>query len=288
MSNFYKSLILIVFLLSVGTSYYFYKTSTIVTAEFKNLRPFHDKAPIYYNGFKIGRVVKVKPNSNYTSTVVTLWLHPSDLKLPTNISVLLKKEKTPKNQKFDYIDIIYPEKPSGFYLKDGDRVAGKTTIELEAFLSNQDPESLQAIKADFAETVKNLNVTVQTLSDLFATLNSMAEEVKPNMAKAASNLNTASNNFVSASQNINSVTDNINSTFNKDRMNSTAKNVQIISKNAKTMTNELNQTIPQVQCAMEEVNKVLRNAEEITSGLNCTMKKPFGGLRLIFGRPICK
>lgn len=284
----YKSLILIVLLMSLGISYYIYKTSTFVTAEFKHLRPFHDRAPIYYNGFSIGRVIRVRPNDDYTATLLTLWLHPHDLKLPTNVEVHLKKERNKHNKKFDYIDIISPEQPSGFYLKDGDRIVGKTTVDLETYLANQDPESLDAIKADFAETVKNLNITVQTLGDLFGTLNSMAEEVKPNVVKASSDLSESTGNFVKVSENAGSLTGNINTALNEERLNSTARNVQLMSKNVKVMTYELNKSIPQIQCAINEVNKVLCNVDEMTEGLNCTMKKPFGGLRLIFGSPIGK
>ena len=52
MNNLYKSIILLLILLTIGVAYYNYRTNTYVTAEFKNLRPFHDRAPIYYNGFK--------------------------------------------------------------------------------------------------------------------------------------------------------------------------------------------------------------------------------------------
>ena len=154
MNNLYKSLILSGVLIIIAVSYYIYRSNTYVTAEFKNLRPFHNRAPIYYNGFKIGRVVKVRPNKTYTATIVTMELHPQDLKLPVNISVHLKKEKDRNDNKYDYIDIIYPKDPSIYYLKDGDRVAGKTTVELETYLANQDPESLEAMKADAAETIK--------------------------------------------------------------------------------------------------------------------------------------
>ena len=71
-------------------------TVVTITAEFKNLRPFHDRAPIYYNGFKIGKVVKVRPNDDYTSTILTLELHPNKLRLPINIVANLKKEKDRK------------------------------------------------------------------------------------------------------------------------------------------------------------------------------------------------
>lgn len=288
MNNLYKSLILLGILLAIAIAYYIYKTNTYVTAEFKNLRPFHDRAPIYYNGFKIGRVVKVRPNRTYTSTIVTLELHPHDLKLPVNMSANVKKERNRWNRKFDYIDLVYPDKPSGFYLKDGDRISGSTTVELDTYLANQDPESLEAMKSDAAETIKNLNITIQTLGDLFSTLNSMAEDVKPNVVKASSDLSESTSNFVKVSENVTSVTGNINDALSEQRLDSTAKNVQVVTRNVKLMTNEFNKTIPQIGCTINEMNKVLCNIEEMTDGLNCTMRKPFGGLRLIFGSPVSK
>ncbi len=288
MNNLYKSLILLGILLAIAIAYYMYKTNTYVTAEFKNLRPFHDRAPIYYNGFKIGRVVKVRPNRTYTSTIVTLELHPHDLKLPVNMSANVKKERNRWNRKFDYIDLVYPDKPSGFYLKDGDRISGSTTVELDTYLANQDPESLEAMKSDAAETIKNLNITIQTLGDLFSTLNSMAEDVKPNVVKASSDLSESTSNFVKVSENATSVTGNINGALSEQRLDSTAKNVQVVTRNVKLMTNEFNKTIPQIGCTINEMNKVLCNIEEMTDGLNCTMRKPFGGLRLIFGSPVSK
>lgn len=286
MNNLYKSLILSGVLIIIAVSYYIYRSNTYVTAEFKNLRPFHNRAPIYYNGFKIGRVVKVRPNKTYTATIVTMELHPQDLKLPVNISVHLKKEKDRNDNKYDYIDIIYPKDPSIYYLKDGDRVAGKTTVELETYLANQDPESLEAMKADAAETIKNLNITVQTLGDLFATLNSMAGEVKPNVVKASSALSESSSNFVKISQNVDSMTGNFNDVLSKDNMSSATNDVLVVGDNIKNMTGHLNKTIPQLGCTINEINKVLCNIDEMTSGLNCTMRKPFGGLRLIFGSPV--
>ncbi len=288
MNNLYKTITILAILLVIVFAYYFYRTNTYVTAEFKNLRPFYDRAPIYYNGFKIGRVVKVRSNKTYTLTIVTMKLHPHDLKLPVNISVNLKKEKDKHNRKFDYLDIIYPEKPSSFFLKNGDRISGKTTVELETYLANQNPESLDVIKADMAESIKNLNTTIQILGDLFATLNSMAGDVKPNVVKASVDLSKSTSNFVKVSRNINGLTRNVNSAITQNRMDTAARNIQVVSRNIKLMTNELNNTVPQLGCTVTEMNRILCNLDEMTEGLNCTMKKPFGGLRLIFGSPVSK
>lgn len=295
MNSFYKSLITIAILCAIGGAYIIYKTNTYVTAEFSNLRPFHSYAPIYYNGFKIGRVVKVKPNKDYTSTIVTMELHPHDMKLPINVSANLKKERNRWGKKFDYIDIVLPKESSIYYLKDGDRISGKTTVDIESFFANQDPETLEAMKADMAESAKNLNITIQTLGDLFATLNDMASAVSPNMVKASQDFSKTTDNIVKVSENANNIAENVtdfsgnvNGALSADRMNATAKNVQAVSKNIRQMSKELNNAMPQINCSLQQMNKILYNIDEMTSGINCTMKKPFGGIRMIFGSPVGK
>lgn len=295
MNSFYKSLITVAMLCAIAGAYVIYRTNTYVTAEFSNLRPFHSYAPIYYNGFKIGRVVKVKPNKTYTSTIVTMELHPRNIKLPINISANLKKEKNKWGRKFDYIDIVYPEAPSIFYLKDGDRISGKTTVDIESFFANQDPETLEQIKADMAESAKNLNGTLQMIGELFSTLNDMAVGVSPNMVKASKDFSETTGNIIKVSQtanniadNINDVSGNMNEALSEKRMTSTVENVQLTTNNINRFTQEVNNTIPQMNCSLQQINGILYNINEMTAGMNCTMKKPFGGMRMIFGSPVSK
>lgn len=288
MSSLFKSVILIFMLSLLAVTYLIYRSNTYVTAEFKNLRPFHTHAPIYLNGFKIGRVIKVRPNKNYTSSIVTMELHPHGIKLPINVTANLKKEKDKYDNKFDYIDIIYPKDPSIFYLKDGDKISGKSSIELESYLANQDPESLDAIKADLADTIKNLNITIQTLGDLFQNINSLVSDVKPNVVQASSDLKTSSTNLVKISENTGNFTRNINTAISEELLNETAENIKTISSDAKNISGDFSKASPQIGCTITQINRVLCNIEEMTAGLNCTMKKSFGGLRLLFGSPICK
>lgn len=286
MKHAFRIFLLLLFLFGTGFAYLIHKTNIYVTAEFKNLRPFHYKAPIYYNGYKIGRILKIKPNSTYNSTIITMELHPKDLKIPTNVSLILKKEKDKDDKKFDYMDMIFPKHPSGYYLKTGDRISGKTTIELDTYLSNQDPESLDEIKAEIAETVKNLNLTVQSLGDLFFVLTSIAEDIRPNIVKSSKNLNSGTSNLVSVTENAKNISSNFEKTLNYDRLNMTTQDFQASSNNVRALTQNTNEMVTDIRCTIEQVNKILCNTHEITSGVNKTMKKQFGGFRLFFGKPV--
>ena len=279
MKQYYKNQIIIAILFFSCLVFINYKTNTYVIAEFENLRPFHNRAPVYYNGYKIGQVIKVKPNDDYTHTHVTIKFHPRKLKLPINIIANLRKEKNIWDRKFDYIDIIMPENPSGYLLKDGDRIAGKGTVELDSFLSNLATESLDGMRQDAEKILENLNSMILIFADLFATLNTMAQEASPHVVKVTSDLSKAASNT-------RNITQTFNNSFNEKRMDSTAKNIQLTTRNTKIMTNEINEIIPQLNCAVKEINRILDNIERMTSGLNCTMSKQFGGFRLFFGRPI--
>ena len=200
----------------------------------------------------------------------------------------MRKERNKWNRKFDYIDIIYPKDPSIFYLKNGDRISGKTTVEFESYFANMDPESLEAMKGDAAEAVKNLNITIQTLGELFGTLNTMAQDVSPNVVKVSSDMSKSSSNIVKVSENVKDLSGNMDSALSGEMMDATAHNTQLITRNVKVMTNEFNKTIPQIGCTINQMNRILCNIDEMTAGLNNTMEKPFGGLRLIFGSPVSK
>ena len=50
----------------------------------------------------------------------------------------------------------------------------------------------------------------------------------------------------------------------------------------------MNNAFPQVNCSLQHINGILYNLNEMTAGMNCTMKKPFGGVRMIFGSPVSK
>ena len=184
-----------------------------------------------------------------------------------------------------------------------DTYTGKTPAKATAYekinalysRKHRPDETLEAVKKDMAESAKNLNLTILALGDLFSTLNEMAEGVKPNIVKSSQNINRTTENIIRVSENINDVSgnvasfsNNVNDTITSDRMDTTAKNVQAVSKNVKQITKELNNTIPQINCSIQQINKILCNIDEMTAGVNCTMKKPFGGMRMIFGSPVSK
>ena len=61
-----------------------------------------------------------------------------------------------------------------------------------------------------------------------------------------------------------------------------------VSENLGGTTNAIGQSMPMLECALANATAVTANLKEITAGIKCTMRKPFGGLRILFGRSINK
>ncbi len=87
----------------VGLGIYIYKitTYTYVTAKFSELRPIHEKLPVYYKGLVIGKAREQRHSDDFNHTLIRLVLYPKNLLLPDNTTVLLKKKSiTTKNMIF--------------------------------------------------------------------------------------------------------------------------------------------------------------------------------------------
>lgn len=264
--------------------------NTYLTVEFKDLRPFHHHVDIFYKGFKIGRAEKIRPDKKYEKTLMTIVLHPMDLKLPVNTTATLKREKRNRRE-YDYVELVYPDDPSIYYLKSGDVIAGHATIDVQSFLASQDPETLEDIKNNLSKAAVSANDTLNALSGLFLVLTEVVQENRANILDATQNLKATTMNIRETSQKLNySIRQNqLESTFtNVDtstvNTRETTKNLQILTQDIDKVTRNVDKMLPKIDCIVNETYSVLRNANEITCDVSKTLKKRFGGMRLFFGK----
>ncbi len=270
-------------------------TYTFITAEFKDLRPIHQRIPVFYKGYKIGKVLYVKPSDDFKTSYMKIALfHNGKLKLPKNSVIKLQREKD-RWRKKDYIDIIYPEKPAQSFLQSGDLVLGKATIDIETYLSSQETESLDKIKENMEKTSEDLQGAVEALKDLLTSLNEIAMENK-------ANLNSATKSLSDTTKNMDELTRKFNRSIKQQKLDKTMSNLdetvlytrnstvelEKLSKRINDMTDSLNSTMPSVTSSIESTSCIIQNLNEITCGVSNTLKKRFGGLRLIFGKTIDK
>lgn len=278
------SLILFVILLSgfvwLGIYIYHAVHYTKIEAEFEELEPFSTHMPVFFKGFKIGKITKVVPIDNYTSTRMHITLFPDHLKLPKNIKAQVRSYK----DDFDYVEIVLPEVPSETMLKSGDVIKGKTSANWNALFQKQaESGTFDMIIGNIAEITTSVNNAVIQADGL---LKDLRETVKMNQT----NLQLTSRNLFDMSRNLTTTTLKLNNSVDQRTLDSTMNNLEQSSKNLNQMTRSLDCATRSLSDTMDNVNSITKNVNEITNGVNCTMKKRFGGFRLIFGKsePCCK
>ncbi len=77
------------------------------------------------------------------------------------------------------------------------------------------------------------------------------------------------------------------------------QNLEETTENVRTSTTDLQETVrkineftngnlPNIETGVNDTSYIIRNLNQITCGVKNTLKKRFGGLRLLFGRTIGK
>lgn len=290
-----KILIIVLPLTLILCGWFVFKLFTYkyIAIEFQKLRPIHGKVDVFYKGLKVGYVRKMELCHECKSTMVKVILTYKGLMLPENTTAKMKKEKK-HNKEFDFIELDYPEKPSDKMIANGSVLQGKTTIDIVSFMSNQDPDDLETIKANLTQSSEELMTVLSVLGDLFSSMNDVVIENKKNlsdssynMSKTTGNLRQITSKFDNAikQQELNESVSDIYSSASS--VSEAAKSLQSITGNFNDTSSNLNSaTMPQVQSTLYRTECLVANVNEITCGVKETLKKRFGGFRLFFGRVI--
>ena len=280
--------------------YFFNLRYTYVTIQFDELRPVQQSMFVYYNGFKIGKVVGMKPSEDYKSTLMTVMLNPDNLKLPTNTTAVVKKEKQGKND-VDVVDLIYPTSPETTYLKDSSIIQGTGRIEIEDQLADlAGGKGLEQIKANLNDTLESVTAAFGMLETLLSSVNDTIVENQPNIKKMTDNFVASSSSLRNSSKNLDEMTKKLNNSLEQTKLDNTISNIsessttlnetidnfRSISENINLSTQNLSSTRTNLDTTIKVSTKTIQSAEEIVSGINKTLRKNFGGLRILFGKTI--
>lgn len=288
MKNLKKYVYIPVLIIIAGLSFYIYKALnyTYITVKFQELRPFHAKLPVYYKGIVIGKATERRHSDDFKHTLVNVTLYPKNLLLPVNTTVLLKKEKRNNDKEHDFLELVYPQKPSDKMISNGTVLDGKATVDIDTFLANQNPDDLEIIKNNLAESSENLNSALGQMSALFLMLNDMLDENRKN-------INSVTRNLSKTTGNIDAVTRKLDRSMKQQALDNTFSNIEASTKNFTVISSNLtgtssgvNEVMPRVDSTLYQVHGIASNANAISCGIRKTLRKPFGGLRLMFGKVI--
>ena len=285
--------LIIFILMSTFLCIYRLRTYTYLVVEFNDARPVRNKIPVYYKGYRIGKVEKIQPSKDFKSTLVTIVLYPADLKLPSNTSALLTREKRDRRE-IDFVNLLYPDEPTTIILKSGDHINGFATIDIENYLSSKAVTGeLDVITNNVNSLLESLKTTSDALTVFMQILQDTVNENRPSIKIMTGNLAQMSdalrmfafklNNSINE-QELKSTFTNFNTTSSSVVI--TTKNLEGITQNIDTITGGVNNRVSQITTSITNAEKIAKNIEIITTGVKNTMSQNFGGLRLLFGKPI--
>ncbi len=277
MKRYLHIFILIVLLLG---GFYIYKltTYTYISAKFAELRPLHEKLPVYYKGIKIGRAKEHIHSKDFNHTFINIVLYPKNLMIPNNSEVLLKKEKI-KDKYYDFLELIYPKNPSKVMISNGAILKGIATGDIETYMASQKMEDLEAMKENLFKSSQELAKTLEEVEQMFSIINTTLTNSQPDIKKITKNAGDLTQK-VNTSVNTQSLENAVSN------LESTTKNISDITSGLNSVTDSVSDIVPKTNTTIEEINGITSNVNAITCGVRKTLRKRFGGLRLIFGQVI--
>lgn len=283
-----KIIYVLILLISVFFIYRFFESDNAdILVEFQKMRPIKEKVNVYYNGFKVGRTAGLKPCDHSKNICSKVRLDKNLMILPKNIEIKLKQKKISDNKFEDYMEIQYPVSPDFETIKDGVIIKGEVASGFHNYLNEEVSYSdMEMIKQNLISATDNLNKASGILVDILSSIDDVASNSKQNSKLLISNLNkTVSNLSLLIGKIDNSLDDKvIRSIFYN--VDDSTKNLNGTLENIRNFTYELNSDSGDIKSTMQSFNSISRNIDEIVQGVNCTLQKPFGGLRLIFGAPV--
>ena len=247
---------------------------TRIKAEFVELEPFPVDMPVFFKGFKIGKITKITPNEDFTATEMYITLYPRNLNFPKNIYAQVKSYK----DDWDYVEIELPELATEQLLKSGDMIKGKSNVTFESLVrKHAENGSFDVIIDTLGEVMVSVNSAVQQADGLLS-------DVRKTIQSNQNYISLTTRNLSEATGNLSKTTVKIDGSVNQQTLDNTMKNLEETTKNMQQITRNIDCATRNLSDTMNEVNEISENINGITNGVNCTMKKRFGGFRLIFGK----
>lgn len=285
--------------------------ANFIYAKFTDLGPLSKKMPVYFRGYKIGKIRKIRPSDDYTYTIVRIRIFAKNLKLPINTIAQVKKRDRKKN----YIELVYPDSPSIVNLKRGDEIEGRAAFDFKEYFTSQvDSGVLDKITGNTSNAIASVERTSDEIQGLIADFRAILKENKPNIKSTTDNAVLITENaaimidFLGLmSKDLSEIAHKLNLSIKEDKIDGTmsnitsasdnivattknikdaSKNVVDITKNVEIASAKLENTVSKIDATIDGAHTVMSNVSAITCGFRKLLSKRFAGLKLFFGKPM--
>ena len=269
-------IISIIFLIAIGFLINNKLAYTDITVKFDDLEPLTGKMKVYYKGFEIGKTDKIYPSKDFENTFLSLKLAKKNLNLPENVTAELRNRGGNS-----YISLIYPDSPAIKRLGNGSVIQGRYQKNIDSIINETiNGQNVQDIMGNASNLIENANTTVQSLGNVFDEITAILKDIRPSIKLAAKNIENTTRHLSNTANNLDNALDRASTKNSVD-------NIEAVTENLKDITTQIDEiSVPVINSILCETDSAAENVNEITEGINCTLKKHLGFMRLFFGRPV--
>lgn len=278
-----KKLLILIIILLIAAVIYVYTTANYVIIRFDELGALSKNMSVYYNGFKVGRIVYIGPDKDFKHTLARVNLIHKKLDLPQNTTV--KVQSFPSGEL--YLEFVYPQSPSLKTIKRGEVLEGIATYSLEEFMLGQnisgvtDIVSLHVIRALNATEIANIE-----MKKFFENTSQLIKDNSRGIKSSVDNTAAMTKSLAQMAENLNQASRKINNALDEKSLKNTTSNIKDTTSNIANATKDIDKTMKKIDDTISQVNTTAENLSSISSGLKVTLGQRFGGMRIMFGTPV--
>lgn len=266
---------------------YLYNATDYVIIRFDELGALSRNMPVYYRGFKIGKVVHIGPDRDFKHVFVRVNLIRRKINLPQN--TIVRMESFPSGEL--YLQFVYPKSPSLRTMKKGDILEGIAPYSLEQFMLSQNIYGVtDVVSMHVIRTLQATEIANQEIKLFFENSSKLVNENREGIKSSVNNTAEMTKNLKQMAENLNQVSQKINNVLDETTLKDTTSNIKNstghindTTGNISNATKDIGKTIEKIDDTISQVNSAARNLNSITGGLNETLGKRFGGMRVLFG-----
>ncbi len=278
-----KKILAVFVILLVFAAIYIYNATYYIMIRFDELGPLTKNMLAYYNGFKIGKIVSIKPDKDFKHILVKVNLKEKNLKLPQNTVVYV--ERFPSGGL--YLQFSYPASPSLNFIRRGDLLEGIAPYNVEQFMMGQSVSGMtDIVSVHIIKALNSADATNQEMKVFFELARTLIEQNSKAINKSVNNTSDMTKNLAQMAQNLNQVSKKLNNAIDETELKSTTSNIKDTTENIANATKDIDKTVKKIDETIVHVNETAQNLNSITNGLNDTLSKRFAGIRMIFGKPV--
>lgn len=274
-------LLSIVTLVGMVWGYKFVKGEVLLSRSYTFTTVFNDvsdlavSSPVLVNGLKVGAVTDITVNPENTKEMFVEYNVNGEFNLPSSTIAVMKSDGIVggKSLSLEYDALCN----GGNCAKDGQRLQGESRGLIATMLDGEDlgqyitqitdgvSESLSNMgegdpNSPINKTINNLQLTMENMAKLTASMDDMVRRSSTNLSKTMSNMESVTANLAQNNAQINGILSNLNSVsadLKNANLGATVSNMGTAVDSANDVMNNLNATAKNAEVSVKQLNEVI-------------------------------